>query len=651
MSRFRGSPSRSPYRSPARLYETERDAIIEDQLRFQNALRADTDARRMADEVTLLQAKVRQAHEVEDRCEGLAKQNALLMRENEDFARQLNERRYENERLRAVSIDHQEREAIKNGQLYEMNKSLELEIELLKKEKVESARLFEAHIEKLERMLDEKVRELDISLLKGSDLAKELELTEIRFEEERNRLKNAMNRTEHELERELEYTKEKQTSEKFAEIDAMKRNHNSQVALLEDEIGKLKMLNTAKTQEFEAQLAENRNIRKRYDEELKALGAENDELRGRMLKLEEINRSEVENIQNKYNDYHQQGTSSLKEQHGREMKLLLDEIDKLKWLTNEKNAEIQNLVREKRELRRYLDEAQLEMGSEIDTLKNKLYAQQEKHAADSHALMSRINDLTDRLNRDAEGYHSRAKDFQQKMSRLENEVNDKQSMLDFAKGASDIREKELEKSLNDATAEVFRLKRELADSEGERNRLEKRLADLASEAEKDRQDLSRKLNEAEVRLEEVEDKLSRQTEENNGNEGLLRVEVESLRNTIQVLESKLAEEENKHAKEMADLSESIYQKVNRLQQAQRKALDELEESRKQEIGALLLRVEKAGREKAEAENQLSRYIEMYEGLEKYFKNPHDGALFEQKSESNVYEVLSKLKETSSINIF
>ena len=56
----------------------------------------------------------------------------------------------------------------------------------------------------------------------------------------------------------------------------MKRNHNSQVALLEDEISKLKNLNTAKTHEFESQIAENRNIRKRYDEELRALGAEND---------------------------------------------------------------------------------------------------------------------------------------------------------------------------------------------------------------------------------------------------------------------------------------------------------------------------------------------------------------------------------------
>lgn len=40
MSRYRGSPSRSPYRSPPRLYETERDAIIEEDLRLKSALRA-----------------------------------------------------------------------------------------------------------------------------------------------------------------------------------------------------------------------------------------------------------------------------------------------------------------------------------------------------------------------------------------------------------------------------------------------------------------------------------------------------------------------------------------------------------------------------------------------------------------------------------
>lgn len=96
---------------------------------------------------------------------------------------------------------------------------------------------------------------------------------------------------------------------------------------------------------------------------MRSLALENDELRERMLKLEELNRSEVETISIKYNNYHNEGTNNLKEQHGREIKLLLDEIDKLKWLITEKNNEIQTLVQEKREMRRYLDEIQLELSS------------------------------------------------------------------------------------------------------------------------------------------------------------------------------------------------------------------------------------------------------------------------------------------------
>lgn len=97
----------------------------------------------------------------------------------------------------------------------------------------------------------------------------------------------------------------------------MKRNHAAQVAILEEEISKLKILNNAKSDEFESQLAENRALRKRHEEEMRSLALENDELRERMLKLEELNRSEVETISIKYNNYHNEGTNNLKEQHGR----------------------------------------------------------------------------------------------------------------------------------------------------------------------------------------------------------------------------------------------------------------------------------------------------------------------------------------------
>ena len=101
---------------------------------------------------------------------------------------------------------------------------------------------------------------------------------------------------------------------------------------------------------------------------------------------------------------------------------------------------------------------------------------------------------------------------------------------------------------------------------------------------------------------------------------------------------------------MEELSQNINSKVSKLKESHRKALDELEESRKQEIAAITLRLEKALRDKEFSEDELKRYIGMYESLNKYFKSPHDGALFEERSENSIYEVLSKCKE-SSINIF
>lgn len=56
----------------------------------------------------------------------------------------------------------------------------------------------------------------------------------IRSEEERNKLKNLMARNTHDMERELEYTKEKGAAEKQMEIDTLKKNYTNQILLLEE---------------------------------------------------------------------------------------------------------------------------------------------------------------------------------------------------------------------------------------------------------------------------------------------------------------------------------------------------------------------------------------------------------------------------------
>jgi hypothetical protein len=54
-----------------------------------------------------------------------------------------------------------------------VNHSLELEVELLKKERLESNKLYESHIQKLEFMLEDKIKELDSLSVKCNELINE----------------------------------------------------------------------------------------------------------------------------------------------------------------------------------------------------------------------------------------------------------------------------------------------------------------------------------------------------------------------------------------------------------------------------------------------------------------------------------------------
>jgi hypothetical protein len=94
-----------------------------------------------------------------------------------------------------------------------------------------------------------------------------------------------MTRTNHDMERELEYTKEKNSNEKFVEIETLKKNYSSQILLLEDEINKLKVANNYKHNEFENQLSDNKSLKLRYEEQLRKLEDENSSLRDKILKL------------------------------------------------------------------------------------------------------------------------------------------------------------------------------------------------------------------------------------------------------------------------------------------------------------------------------------------------------------------------------
>lgn len=122
------------------------------------------------------------------------------------------------------------------------------------------------------------------------------------------------------------------------------------------------------------------------------------------------------NIEVKYKDIQKKDTSDLISGHVHEIKTLIAEIDKLNWLLREKNQEIQNLIRDKKEQKAQEEERELAFRAEIDTLKNKLDLQEERSTNESQELNRRINSLADKLHRDSESYS-------QRVSQLTNTIN------------------------------------------------------------------------------------------------------------------------------------------------------------------------------------------------------------------------------------
>lgn len=84
----------------------ERD-LIEEEINLKNALRSEAENRRLLDEISLLQIKLRKTEELELKVDGLIKQNSLLTQDNDQLARELAERRYELERLKANTVQLQ----------------------------------------------------------------------------------------------------------------------------------------------------------------------------------------------------------------------------------------------------------------------------------------------------------------------------------------------------------------------------------------------------------------------------------------------------------------------------------------------------------------------------------------------------------------
>ena len=77
--------------------------------------------------------------------------------------------------------------------------------------------------------------------------------------------------------------------------------------------------------------------------------------------------------------------------------------------------------------------------------------------------------------------------------------------------------------------------------------------------------------------------MERQNDSAGDYEKVLKNEIEALKKNIAVLEQNLSDEQNRHAKEMDDLTATLKSKLDRLIAQQKQTVSELEESKANEL--------------------------------------------------------------------
>jgi DNA repair exonuclease SbcCD ATPase subunit len=373
-------------------------------------------------------------------------------------------------------------------------------------------------------------------------------------------------------------------------------------------------------------------------------------LRDKIMTLEELNRSEVVNIEVKYKDIQKKDTSDLISGHVHEIKTLIAEIDKLNWLLREKNQEIQNLIRDKKEQKAQEEERELAFRAEIDTLKNKLDLQEERATSEGQELNRRINSLADKLHRDSESYSQRVSQLSNTINSLEGELKSQQNELDRTRNENSIKSKQAQKNLEEVTAKLEKTQRALSDAKQDLSSYQRQAEEQQAEANARIAALSKQNKELETSLEEVTEKLERHADHSGDQERILRLEIEALKKNVSILENGLSEEQQRHSREMEELSANLRAKLEKLQAQHKKTIAEHQQSSANELAVLNSRLEKALRDREEANKKVAEYSGMYSHVEKYFKNPAEGSIFRERGEGSILEALGRTQE-STINIF
>lgn len=132
------------------------------------------------------------------------------------------------------------------------------------------------------------------------------------------------------------------------------------------ENNKLKDVIACKNQEIEQILAKNLKVKQNYEESILLIKRENDSLKDKISDNQRIYDLELANLREKLEGMRESEIGLLKNAHSNQLEILSNEINKLEAMLNTKNLEIENLIKEKNQIRLSLETEVAKLRSELE---------------------------------------------------------------------------------------------------------------------------------------------------------------------------------------------------------------------------------------------------------------------------------------------
>ena len=331
---------------------------------------------------------------------------------------------YERKKL-LTEIDNLEHELkdiehIKNAQINEIKSQYQAEVQAIKRQTSSSHDVYEQEIRKLREQLDKKEYEMSDTMNRLKRFSSEAEYDIVRLKEEKEKLRNELMYVETDRKKELDGIRAKLEANYLEEIESIKKNHLASLEGFELENNKLKDLVEAKNIENDQLNSKLTKQKNNFEENLAFTKRENEMLRNKLIESERYSEGEKDTLKVKLTKVHESEIEEMRINHQKYIECLQNEIVKLEGSVNKKNAEIEQMIKEKASVRQMLDSETNRLREEIETLQAKIKDMDYRYGEAVQSYEEKIKekakhiDYLDKLNQDqAENFENEIKTLKQ----------------------------------------------------------------------------------------------------------------------------------------------------------------------------------------------------------------------------------------------